>query len=192
MNAIVSAKSFNGNQIDITIYSNTIRSLLDTGADSNNLSEKLFNELPSHAQQKLYVGPQNTCRTAPGEILHVLGQITIPVYIVGTRFNDEFSVVRNMTWKCILGMPFLQKCGVNIDISVNTLTISKAVPVVSKNTLTIPTCTQIICPGQLQCAAHFPNNTVGELTCFPVVYDKQILHQIYPNQCLAWFAYERY
>ena len=89
-----------------------VQFLLDSGAT---VSVIRYEILDCYYQQKITVSSTPAAVTANGSALEIVGQIIMPISITQFRSSQLFTVVRNLTVDCILGVDCLMQHGTVID-----------------------------------------------------------------------------
>ena len=105
---------------DGTIGNLSVQFLLDSGAAVSIIRYKI---LDSHYQQQITPANVKAAGTANGGLLEVLGQITLPIAIGHFNSTYLFTVIRNLTVECILGVDYLIQHGALIDCNQCCLTV---------------------------------------------------------------------
>ena len=93
--------------------------LVDTGANISILKETIFRSLPAQFRRL----QKSTVRvvSATGDALNVIGKAEIPLKIGTQNIKQEFTVVGNLKQSCILGLDFLRKHKINLNLARNIM-----------------------------------------------------------------------
>ena len=88
--------------------------LIDTGASSSLISENLWMNI-GRPRLKKDKYPTRWC-SASGEDLQVLGEVELNITLLEEEHLNNFTVVKKLTYDCIMGMDLLHKFGLIIDL----------------------------------------------------------------------------
>ncbi len=93
-----------------------VNSLLDTGSTVNLMRKEVYDELKEKHGVRWFSDSQVKCVTATNEPMSIYGQCEVSVKINGKSWFVQFLVVKELTWKVILGVNFIEKTGMVISL----------------------------------------------------------------------------
>ena len=112
----------NYNSVVIRVNNHNVNALIDSGASRNCVSEHYFNTCRI-SRSRLNTNNKLPLISASGASLQCLGTVTLDVNLQGLSFPILFYVIRNLSIKCILGIPFLQDTKAVVDFSNNEISL---------------------------------------------------------------------
>ena len=76
-------------------------------------------------------------QSASGDSLIVLGTSTLPIKVGTQNFSHQFVIVKDLKYPCILGLDWMRKNSVNLDLARNVMTIGhEDIPLLGVSALT--------------------------------------------------------
>ena len=137
------------NHVITNLYGTKVIAKVDTGADLNCISDRVFNNLPSKIKQKLKTSDLNVI-CANQTSVKAIGIITLAVYIQRQRYKVEFYVLPEIGTDMFLGVPFFKKFNACIDFESNMIELAVGIPVYCDSYIEIEPYTEIVCKGSLR------------------------------------------
>ena len=113
----------NCSQVSLNIYGNSINTLIDTGAEISVISDTLATELCKNKNVKKENCRLNNINGVGGNIVFVLGKITLKIKISTLTINHTFIILNKVTYPLILGEDFLKTHQACIDYSKRTFSL---------------------------------------------------------------------
>ena len=92
----------------VSIGDTTTLAKIDSGSDFNVISKTFLDTLPVYIQNKVKSDNSKVICTN-GTAANVLGQVSIPITILGQKISTKFHVMEEGHNNIYLGMPFLKK-----------------------------------------------------------------------------------
>ena len=127
----------NKNYIDIEINSTGISSLIDTGSDVCILNCKLLGKIPNLIKRLKPLPSYFHAKSASGHSLNFIGTVVLHIVINGRVFTHKAYVSNNILLDMILGVDFLTKYKVNLNLADNLISFPKELTVKSTKMHTI-------------------------------------------------------
>ena len=110
---------------EIILSGNTYFGLLDTGAAISAIDEIEFDKINGRRIFKQnQLQPTLNITAANGGNISVVGLYRIPIEIRKKSINVEIYVVKNLSSKLILGMDFMTKANINIDVAKTIVSVN--------------------------------------------------------------------
>lgn len=94
-----------------------LNSLLDTGSTVNLMRKEVYEELKTKGKVRHFSESQVKCVTATNENMTIYGECEVSLKINNKSWYVQFLIVNELTWKVILGVNFIEKTGMVINIS---------------------------------------------------------------------------
>lgn len=113
------------NTIEIHIGIRKTKALVDTGSQITLASHTSFQK-SEFSTLKLHTPDYDIIRGVSGNHLHVLGQIILQVQIGHKTFQTPVHVVKGLTHSVILGLDFLERHSVSLNVGNRTIKIAEA------------------------------------------------------------------
>ena len=108
----------------VQIGQNSTRALIDTGSQLTLASESFFKSTKIRGTQEkpdfLFI------RDVGGSRIPIRGKINVPIEIQGNTLMTSVHIVRNLQYNVILGLDFMEKHNVKIDVGSQLLLISES------------------------------------------------------------------
>ena len=123
--------SIDSNIINVAIGEVKIQCLLDTGASISCVSQSLLNRIKQSQTLNVTKSTYNQVYGVEGEILNIIGCVTLTFTIADREFKQEFHIFKRLHHSIILGVDWLQNNKCKIDYSSNALTSRAGTPLIS-------------------------------------------------------------
>lgn len=101
----------------------TVKALLDTGSELNLLNYTVYENIPMECRPELSA-PMHIVKGIGGHSIETVGVIQAPLTMVSKEFNTELTVVKGLTEKMVIGLPFLRKAECKLDCGKCKMTVS--------------------------------------------------------------------
>ena len=133
--------------------------LIDTGASINLISEDYDKENAVFEQLPLQKPKYNDATTADGNRIAIIGFLSVPVQILGSKFTVQFHVTRALHQKIIIDSEFLSSQKALLDFSTSLLRIYNKNQLRTTSKITIPPLSQTVCKVRVK--NSLPSGTIG-------------------------------
>ena len=137
------------NYLPVTVGRIDTLAKLDSGADINAISSRVIDILPDSVKRRFHPR-RETVNCANGGDAQVTGDITIPLFIAGTKINTTFQVMEPCQGDIYLGVPFLRKHEARLRFhgsGPNTVELMLCTPIYAQQFTQIPPRSEIVISG---------------------------------------------
>lgn len=106
--------------INVKLKSNdVIAALLDSGASTSLISEKLYRELLDMGLIRKFTEAPVNCYGANGNQLNIMGKAIVNIKINNFTWNTKFLICEDLNYQMILGVNFIRDTQLVLDVSSN-------------------------------------------------------------------------
>ena len=134
----------NTSTIPISIGTDIVNCLIDTGATINLMSNQYFKTNRSLTKLSVFNSKIMSAKIADGGKLSIIGCIYVPIVIAGKQFMVPFHVTQGLSCSVILGVHFLNAQNATIDFSRSKLKIYRKNQLRAPKQINIPARSQTI------------------------------------------------
>ena len=104
----------------VVVNNVNVEALLDSGASISCLSQKFYHSCPMRNNSKLNPSSVSSIQGVSGQLLQVVGQVTIPVVANRLKLLHTFQVIKDLPKSVILVVDFLSEHKASINWANNT------------------------------------------------------------------------
>jgi len=146
---------------------------LDTGADLNLISEKVFNNLPVQYRNRLDRSKAGNAKVANQVTVTTLGTLQLPILVDRQLFKIEFTVFPDALFPVFLGKPFHKKTAAMVNHLTDTIKLTNSTPIYSEASFEIEPYREVMCHGKLH--EIVPEGSIGLCAYTPAINEKGVL-----------------
>ena len=93
--------------VNLEVCSSPVTAVCDSGASVSCISQRLLEQLPVNFQNQLQPAHRRLSAANQAEI-PVSGRVTLPISLVGNRYQQQFFVLKSSEADCLLRLDFLE------------------------------------------------------------------------------------
>ena len=159
--------------IKIEIEKQEYYAKLDSGADINIMSGKVFEQLPQHLRNKIDKSVTTRAHIADQSVVQTIGVVKLQVLIGRQLFKIPFHILPNASFPIFLGKPFHKATRAKVDHAENSIKITGSCGTYAEVAFTIDPYREVWCYAKVLDSAT--EGLVGLVTHTPSVNEKGIM-----------------